>query len=278
MFCSTIITDLQDPVIDVLFGADWESGQDICGIIIITFEDYFADISQWLSPQYFQQFCYWLLAHTTRAYTMALTSQDKEFIFQSEVFASVRINEDAACLFKYFEKYEESIRRGKEAVTEAKVRRNLGSKPAAAGLPGRVDGAAGVGDVCAAREEATNAHTASIPSTSPLPPVPAPSPASPEISTTIKSYNEQLAAPAVESTVMSELLPLYYLSSVINCESVASHRSEVAALVQKWGEEGQQLARCAVRSNPSLSMQLKKELCEELDQLLLGVSAEKLAS
>lgn len=105
-----ILEDLEEAVFNQLFNAEWENTYDthpLASMITATVNDYQEDISSWLTPRYFDEFCCSVLSTAISHYLMSLRKQATDtYKFRSEMTAANGILEDKKQLYSFFSTLE----------------------------------------------------------------------------------------------------------------------------------------------------------------------------
>eukprot|EP01036_Dinobryon_divergens_P025258 gene25258-33786_t len=68
-----ILEDLDEPFFSKLFSPEWEAGEELGNILVVTLKDYFSDLSAWLGEYYFSKFVYQTLNTIIATYIMMET-------------------------------------------------------------------------------------------------------------------------------------------------------------------------------------------------------------
>lgn len=101
-----VLEDLDEPIFSKLYTADWEQGEDIAHVLVVTLQDYFSDLSEWLYDYFFRSLLNELLCALIQRYVMCLRKKSNGvFTFQSQLMVTRRISEDRVVLLEFFEKY-----------------------------------------------------------------------------------------------------------------------------------------------------------------------------
>lgn len=101
-----MLEDLDEPIFSKLYTADWEQGEDIAHVLVVTLQDYFSDLSEWLYDYFFRSLLNELLCALIQRYVMCLRKKSNGvFTFQSQLMVTRRISEDRVVLLEFFEKY-----------------------------------------------------------------------------------------------------------------------------------------------------------------------------
>lgn len=112
-----ILESLDEAVFSKLFSPEWENANDkeegIIPILTATLEDYFGDLSEWLTYYHYTKLVRELLLATVTRYVMSLRKKaNGAFTFMNEIVAVNKVVKDHAVLQTFFEKYLQDLQRG----------------------------------------------------------------------------------------------------------------------------------------------------------------------
>eukprot|EP01032_Pedospumella_encystans_P010614 gene10614-12394_t len=99
-----VLLELDDSIFLKIYGPEWESGENLSNILIVTLADYFQDLSTWLPADYFKVFVRELMIFTADKYLMYLRKKSNgTFTFTSELNAANRVLNDKLVIQEFFE-------------------------------------------------------------------------------------------------------------------------------------------------------------------------------
>ena len=119
-----ILCELDEPIFNKLYSQEWESGENLSHILVVTLADYLTDLEAWLPEDYFKVFVKELMTTLVEKYVMCLrrrhgslgsgghhhnsnsnaTDKNKDFFtFTSELNAANRVLTDRIVMQEFFE-------------------------------------------------------------------------------------------------------------------------------------------------------------------------------
>lgn len=218
------------PVFSRLFRPEWESGEDLCSIVILTLDDYFTDIKLWIDEEYYFIFAFQMVCRIVNLYCMALCRESRSSSssmgssrqmvqFKSCDGAAHRIVDDARALVEFFDKYDAAIVKG------AAILRSKTNQTKAQSAP---------------NPEGVNAPLA-------------------------QQVTEKVST---SGPLMHETKFLFHLSRVVGSwTEVREVEMEMLALFNKWGLDGRRLVHAAIRSSPQFDVDQRNDMLRRVSNL-----------
>eukprot|EP01035_Chromulina_nebulosa_P037401 gene37401-50479_t len=109
-----ILEDLDEPFFSKLFSPEWEAGEELGNILVVTLKDYFSDLSAWLGEYYFSKFVYQTLNTIIATYIMMVRRKATG----SNTFAR-RVSDDQETIERFFLEYLHQLQAGGMRVSQA---------------------------------------------------------------------------------------------------------------------------------------------------------------
>ena len=82
----SILGELEEPVYSKLFSAEWEESDTVTTILPVTLEDYFGDLSSWLTKSYFKKLMSVLMFNAMERYLMHVRKLARDgYMFSNEL-------------------------------------------------------------------------------------------------------------------------------------------------------------------------------------------------
>eukprot|EP01031_Cornospumella_fuschlensis_P050624 gene50624-61922_t len=108
----SIMLVLDEPVFLRVYSQDWENDENPLSTLVITLQDYFSDLQDWLSEYHFSKLLREMLHRVVVQYVMSLRRKVSEsvgreniFTFTNELLAAKKIIQDRVLLQDHFEKF-----------------------------------------------------------------------------------------------------------------------------------------------------------------------------
>lgn len=101
-----ILAELDEPIFLKIYSPEWEGGENISNVLVVTLADYFTDLSSWLPQDYFKVFVKELMIAAADRYVMYLRKRSNgSFVFTSELNAANRVLNDKLVIQEFFESH-----------------------------------------------------------------------------------------------------------------------------------------------------------------------------
>lgn len=110
-----IIEEIEEEIFNRIFSMEWQNEtSNICESLVATYEDYFNDLSTWLSSHYFYKLLRNIFELTIKYYIMAIRKHagTNNFYFLKELSVASKIYHDCYVLAEFFSKYQKELRYG----------------------------------------------------------------------------------------------------------------------------------------------------------------------
>ena len=89
-----------------MYGPEWENGENVSNVFVVTLADYFQDLSGWLPRNYFKVFVKELMVTAVDRYVMYIRRRSNGvFTFTSELNAANRVLNDKLVIQEFFESH-----------------------------------------------------------------------------------------------------------------------------------------------------------------------------
>lgn len=99
-----VLEDLDEPIFGKLFTLEWEQGDNLSTVLVVTLADYFQDLSDWLGVEFFLELAVCTLDLILGRYIMTLRKRSNGvYTFKSEVQAGNQVINDQAVIEGFFE-------------------------------------------------------------------------------------------------------------------------------------------------------------------------------
>jgi hypothetical protein len=101
-----VLAELEEPIYSKIYGPEWEGGENVSNVFVVTLADYFQDLSTWIPMDYFKVFVKEVMIFSVDRYVMYLRRRSNGvFVFNNELNAANRVLNDKLVIQEFFESH-----------------------------------------------------------------------------------------------------------------------------------------------------------------------------